>query len=107
LKRELTGHQVSTVQERGRSSKKNGELLQHAAGQAEVFITADQNLRYQQRAHRYPLHIIVLVASGNRYPTLKPLMPEAQDVLLTIQPGEIVEVPRSVAVAERDAGNGL
>jgi hypothetical protein len=48
LKMELPGHEVRTVQEMGWSSMKNGELLARGAGQFDVFITADQNLRYQQ-----------------------------------------------------------
>jgi hypothetical protein len=49
LARELAGHDVRTVPEMGWSGKRNGELLQLMAGQGfEVFLTVDQNLRYQQ-----------------------------------------------------------
>lgn len=44
----LTGHQVSTVARAGWSSKRNSELLRLAASLFDVFITADQNLQYQQ-----------------------------------------------------------
>lgn len=49
LARELTGHTVRTVQQEGWAGFKNGELLQRAAdGGFDVFLTADQNLQFQQ-----------------------------------------------------------
>ena len=44
----LGGHICSTVQSRGWGGIKNGELLQRAEGDFELFITSDQNIRYQQ-----------------------------------------------------------
>ena len=44
----LTGHACSTVQELGWSGIKNGELLQRAEGEFDLFFTSDQNIRYQQ-----------------------------------------------------------
>jgi hypothetical protein len=44
----LGGHICSTVQSQGWSGIKNGELLQRAEGEFDLFITSDQNLRYQQ-----------------------------------------------------------
>jgi hypothetical protein len=44
----LSGHACSTVQELGWGGIKNGDLLQRAEGEFDVFITSDQNLRYQQ-----------------------------------------------------------
>jgi hypothetical protein len=48
LKSALAGHEVRTVQESGWSGLKNGELLNLAEPRFEVFLTSDQNLRYQQ-----------------------------------------------------------
>jgi len=48
LKTEFVGHEVATVAERGWSGVKNGELLTLAAERFDVFVTADQNLQYQQ-----------------------------------------------------------
>ena len=45
---ELPGHTVSTVTENVWSALENGELLRAAAGSFDVFLTADQNLEYQQ-----------------------------------------------------------
>jgi len=44
----LTGHSCSSVQAQGWSGIKNGELLQRAEGEFDLFITSDQNIPYQQ-----------------------------------------------------------
>jgi hypothetical protein len=44
----LSGHHCSTVQGRGWGGIKNGDLLQRAETEFDLFITADQNIRYQQ-----------------------------------------------------------
>jgi hypothetical protein len=44
----LVGHQCSTAQKCGWGGLKNGQLLGHAEGQFDLFITADQGIRYQQ-----------------------------------------------------------
>ena len=92
LKREMHGHDVMTVQERGWSSKKNGELLRLLQGEFDVFLTADQNLTYQQNLSNTSVAVIVLVAPNNRIEALNPLMPKVQEVLKSIQPGEVVQV---------------
>ena len=92
LKHSIVGHDVTTVQERGWSSKKNGELLRLMDGTVDVFLTSDQNLRYQQNLATIHFSIIVLVVPDNRLPTLQPLMPQVQGLLDTIRPGTVVEV---------------
>jgi len=92
LKRAIFGHEVMTVQERGWSGKKNGELLCLMEGTVDVFLTADQNIRYQQYLHHSTLSIIVLIERDNRLSTLLPLMPQVQALLDTITPGQLVEV---------------
>jgi hypothetical protein len=52
---ELPGHDVRTVQDMGRSGVKNGDLLARSVGQFDVFLTADQNLRYQQNLGALPI----------------------------------------------------
>jgi predicted nuclease of predicted toxin-antitoxin system len=76
LSRALVGHSVSTVVEVGWSGVKNGRLLTLAAARFDVFITADQNLQYQQNIATLPLAVIVLAAHDNRLPTLLPLVPD-------------------------------
>jgi predicted nuclease of predicted toxin-antitoxin system len=64
LRDELSGHSVSSVQEMGWSSLKNGELLLRAAAQFDVFLTADQNLQFQQNLRTLPVAVAVLAAAG-------------------------------------------
>ena len=56
----LTEHDAQTVQELGYSSFKNGDLLRFAEGKYDLFITADQNLRYQQNLAGRQLAILML-----------------------------------------------
>ena len=44
----FTTHQISTAFEMGWANLENGDLLRAAEDQFDLFITTDQNLRYQQ-----------------------------------------------------------
>jgi len=55
----FTSHQCVAVSDRGWKGIKNGELLRLAEGQFDLFITADQSIRYQQNI------------SGRRIPILE------------------------------------
>ncbi|MBI1930763.1 DUF5615 family PIN-like protein [Candidatus Poribacteria bacterium] len=90
LKRELVGHTVFMVQEKGWSSLKNGELLRVAEKEFDILVTGDQNIEYQQNLSRFNIAVIVLVAPNNRLETLQPLIPKLHEVLGTIQPHQIV-----------------
>ena len=93
LKRELTDYEIRTVVEMGWSGKKNGELLQLMIQERfTIFLTTDQNLRYQQNLQQAGVAVVVLVAPSNRLPDLVPLMPSVRRVLGTIRPGEVIEV---------------
>ena len=66
LAREIGGHNVSTVQQRGWAGLKNGELLRVAADAGfEVLVTADRNLQFQQNLSQFRLGIILLIAPSN------------------------------------------
>lgn len=61
----LTNHIVATVYELGWSRLTNGELLRQAeAAGYDIFITTDQNLRYQQDITDRALAIAVLKATS-------------------------------------------
>jgi hypothetical protein len=92
LKRDLTTHDVATVREMGYAGLKNGALLRLIETLCDVFITVDQNLRYQQNLQTYQCAIIVLVAPTNRLEDLRLLIPAVLASLDSIQPGEIKEV---------------
>ncbi len=95
LRRELPGHEVRTVVEMGWAGKRNGELLRLlTAEHFAVFLTADQNLQYQQNFRELQMAVVVLVAPTNKLGDLVPLMPRVRTMLGTIQPGVVVEVER-------------
>ncbi|MCL2640822.1 MAG: DUF5615 family PIN-like protein [Phycisphaerales bacterium] len=93
LHKVLAGHECRTVQQSGWGGIKNGELLKLAETQFDLFVTADQNLRYQQNLANRRVAIIQL--STNK---LRPLQ-AASDVIRTaiagIQPGQflMLDVP--------------
>jgi hypothetical protein len=89
---ELPGHSVKTVAEMGWSAIENGELLGLASGQFDVFVTADQNLQYQQNLGALPLAVTVLVARTNRIEDLRPLIPELLTHLAALQPRTLVRI---------------
>lgn len=92
LRRELTEHAVLTVTEHGWSGIKNGKLLALAETEFEVFLTVDQNLKYQQNLKAFNIGVILLVARNNRLKTLLPLMPEARKALENIKAGDLIRV---------------
>lgn len=92
LKEELPGHRVVTVRENGWSGLKNGELLRHAADRFDVFVTADQNLQFQQNLSKLPIAVLVLVAPSNRMEALRPLFPKLSSALITLLPCTLLRV---------------
>lgn len=92
LSRLLPEHEVWTAYKKGWSALKNGELLLRVEAEFEVFLTIDQNLRYQQNLSRRSLKFIVLVAQNNQYETLAPLIPKVKEALTKMRSGELIEV---------------
>lgn len=90
---ELTGHDVRTVAEQGWKGLRNSDLLGQAIAEGfEVFVTADQNLEYQQNLEKLGAAVLVLVARTNRLADLQPLVPEVLRVLPTVGKGRVVRV---------------
>lgn len=93
LGRELMGIEVRTVQQAGWAGTKNGDLLRRAAQAGfDAFVTADQNLRFQQNLKGNPIAVIVLVARSNVLEDLMPLVPALRDALSRTGPGELTLV---------------
>jgi hypothetical protein len=90
LRRFLPGHSVSTAQEMGWGGLKNGDLLREAEGQSEVFISTDQNLKYQHRVMGRRLAILVLPT--NDWPAIRSKGAEIAAKLATLKPGDFVEM---------------
>jgi hypothetical protein len=69
----------------GWASKRNGELLDLASRDFDVFLTADRNLSYQQDVSAFDIAVIVVAARSNRLDDLRPLVPRLLEILPTVQ----------------------
>ncbi len=90
LRPHLAGMEISAAQEMGWGRVKNGELLQRAEGVFDVFLTADQQLKYQQNLKGRKLAILVL--STNRWVKIKSKITEIMAALHTLRPGDYREL---------------
>lgn len=82
LRRELPGHDISTVVEMGWSGIKNGVLLGLAVDAGfEVLLTFDRNMQHQQNVPALGLALVVLAVPDTKLDTIRPLVPEALAVL--------------------------
>ena len=89
LTRHITAAKVETVFDRGWSGLKNGDLLRVASVDFDVFVTADQNLQYQQNLAGYQVAVVVLAAASNRVQDLAPLIPDVLEIAADLSPGEV------------------
>ena len=92
LTRHFSGVVVETVFDRGWSGVKNGELLRRAAASFDVFLTADQNLQYQQNLKDREIRVVILAAVTNRVTDLLPLLEEAVTAAESLEPGEVLVI---------------
>src|SRR3954467_9863017 len=93
LRRQLPGHEISTVVEMGWSGKRNGELLRLMVANGFVgFVTADKNIEFQQNVRASGLGVGVLVAHTNRMKELLALAPAVLEALDHLKPGDLVRV---------------
>ena len=92
LRDDLPGHAVKTVTEAGWTGVRNGELLRRAAESFDVFVTADQNLQYQQNLAALPVAVVVLVARNNRIQSLQPLVPALLARLASLAPRSLTRI---------------
>lgn len=61
LQRYLPLHDVSTAYEKGWSRLRNGNLLRAAEKEGfEIFLTTDQNLRFEQNLNHRTLAVVIL-----------------------------------------------
>ena len=93
LVRELTGHDVRTVQQQGWAGFQNGEILRRAADEGfQVFLTGDRNLQFQQNLVRACIGVVILVAPSNKIEDLLPLVPRAIEAINASKPGQLERV---------------
>ena len=86
IHRLLTGHECRTAQQCGWGGIKNGLLLQRAENQFDVFITSDQNLRYQQNLAGRKISILELSSNNLRH--IEAAAETVRSAIAEMSPGE-------------------
>ncbi|MEX2480070.1 MAG: DUF5615 family PIN-like protein [Gammaproteobacteria bacterium] len=92
LRRLLSDHTVITVQERGWAGVSNGKLLRLAEREFDAFLTADQNLQYQQNLVGFEIAVFVLAARTTRLQDLTPLVPNLLAELRATVAGQVIRI---------------
>ncbi len=89
----LSNHVCTTVQSKGWSGIRNGDLLQQAEAEFDLFITSDQNIRYQQNL--VGRSIAILELSTNDINRIRAAATILDDAVANIQPDELkrLEIP--------------
>jgi hypothetical protein len=90
LRRSLSGHEISTAYEMGWAKLNNGDLLATAEKSFEVFITTDQNLRYQQNLTGRRLAILILPTTS--WPEIQKHTNKISDAVAALKTGDFVEL---------------
>src|ERR1041385_8122578 len=82
----LAGHECTSAQKCGWGGVKNGELLRLAENKFGLFITADQNIRYQQNLAGF--HIAILELSTNDLRRIQAAAAVIRSTIDALQPGQ-------------------
>ncbi len=92
MRQHLPEHSVATVYEQGWSDWSNGDLLQAAeeAGYS-LFVTTDQNLRYQQNLHERKIAIVVLLSTS--WPRIRLHVDDIREIINGMGSGGYIEIP--------------
>lgn len=91
LRRALPNENVSTVYELGWSTLQNGQLLTQAEQAGfDVFVTTDQNLKYQQQLTDRRLAILVL--STTSWPRIRLHASEIGKAVAQLKHGDYLEL---------------
>lgn len=106
LLRDFAAHTVKHVKGSDYEGLQNGELLAEAQHEYDVLLTVDVNLYHQHKVSQFNLAVVVLRAYRNAYESLLDTVPEALEVLQTIQPGQVVYVWANERLHESDRRKG-
>ena len=66
IRRLFDGHECTTAQRCGWGGLKNGDLLRRAEAEFDLFVTSDQNIRYQQNLAGRKIAILELTSNDLR-----------------------------------------
>lgn len=83
---------ATTVARRGWKGKKNGELLAAAQEEFDVLLTVDKGIGHQQHLPGFDIAVVRLVATGNTFEDLAPLMEGANAEIRRARPGTLAHV---------------
>jgi hypothetical protein len=86
----LSEHECITAQKRGWGGIKNGDLLRKAESEFGLFITSDQNIRYQQTLAGRQIPILEL--STNDLRRILAASSLIRTAILNIQPGDFIRL---------------
>jgi len=87
------GYHCRSVQEQGWSGIRNGELLKRAELSFDVLISVDKGLQHQQNLAGRKLAVLIIRARTNRLIDLEPCFPACVQALITVRPGQVIEIP--------------
>lgn len=91
LRRHLHPYVVDTTAEREWSMVTNGDLLKLAENDGyDVFVTTDQNLRYQQNLTGRKLGLVVLMSTS--WPRIQKQIPDITSAIVHVAGGGYEEV---------------
>jgi len=87
IHRILQNHQCVRTQRQGWAGLKNGDLLRLAEADFDVFLTADQGVRFQQNLTGFRIGILVL--STNKLRAILDAAALLQGAVESLRPGEL------------------
>ena len=90
IHRLFAGHSCTTAQKRGWNAVRNGDLIRLAEAEFDLFITCDQNIRYQQNLAARRIAILELSSNDLRRVLAAGL--EICTAVAAIRPGEYVHL---------------
>lgn len=91
IQKRLNQLSISNVEEMGWRGIKNGALLDLMAGQFEILITTDQNLRSQQNLKKRQISLVILPT--NDVPSVIGLLPQIERASPKSRPEEFQRLP--------------
>jgi len=94
LEAELGDFAVSTVRGAGWAGVKNGELLRRAAGEFDIFLTADRGIPHQHTLQKFAIGFVLIAVGGIRIEDIRPYLATLRQALSTTVPGELTVVGR-------------
>lgn len=93
IRKLLVGHDCTTAQKQGWGGITNGDLISRAEGEFDLFITSDQNIRYQQNLAQRQIAILELSTNDLRRINRGALV--IVEAIISMAPGEYrrLEIP--------------